>query len=57
MKDFSICLGDHSSLLNSGVLLYTVKVIFSDCLFFTADEEMLKSELEENVQGVVEPTS
>ena len=46
--------GDHSSILNSGVLAYTAKVIFSDSIYFTDEEILRKTGKEINVQSVVE---
>ena len=45
--------GDHSSILAHGVLLYTVKVIYSKSIFYT-DEEMLEFGVGMNVQSIVE---
>ena len=36
---FLLTWGDHTSMLSSGYLLYTVKVIYSDDIFYT-DKEM-----------------
>ena len=46
--------GDHSSLLANGVLIYTVKVIFSTKIFYTDEEMLQKFGVTINVQSVVE---
>ena len=46
--------GDHSSLLSSGVLVYTVKVIFSKRIFLTNKEVLEKTGKTINVQSLVE---
>ena len=46
--------GDHTSMLSSGYLLYTVKVIYSEDIFYT-DQEMLEMFSKTvNVQSLVE---
>ena len=46
--------GDHSSILSSGYLLYTVKVIYSKDIFYTDDEMFAMFNKKINVQSVVE---
>lgn len=46
--------GDHASILNSGYLLYTVKVIYSTDIFFTDEEMTSKINKKLNVQSLVE---
>lgn len=46
--------GDHSSILNSGYLLYTVKVIYTKDTFFTDEEMWDKFKKRINVQSIVE---
>ena len=46
--------GDHSSILNSGYMLYTAKVIFSETIFYTDEEYFVKFGRKLNIQSVVE---
>ena len=46
--------GDHSSLLSSGVSIYTVKIIYSKQIFLTNDEVLAKTGRKINVQSLVE---
>ena len=46
--------GDHSSILNSGYMLYTIKVIFSKSIFYTDQEFFAKSGRHMNIQSIVE---
>ena len=44
----------HSSILNSGYMLYTVKVLYSKTIFFTDEEYYVKFGRRLNIQSVVE---
>ena len=53
-KRFLIVWGDHSSILSHGVLLYTVKAIYSTTIFYTDDEMLKNFGVVMDVQSVVE---
>ena len=46
--------GDHSSLLSSGVLVYTVIILYSKRIFLTNEEVLAKTGRKINVQSLVE---
>ena len=46
--------GDHSSILNSGYLLYTTKVIYSTKIFYTDEEMFERTGRVIDVQSLVE---
>ena len=46
--------GDYSSLLSSGVLVYTVKVIYCQKIFYTDQEVLQKTGKAVDVQSLVE---
>ena len=45
---------DHSSLLNAGYLLFTVRVIYSSKMFFTDEEMFERTQKHYDVQSMVE---